>query len=67
MINSIYNSNSIFSCFILGIQVSCPFLYCNSKNSTFQNAGRFPSGKNSSFYKGFDSFSFCVVNVEGKI
>lgn len=26
-----------------GIQVSCPFLYCNSKNSQFQNAGRFPS------------------------
>ena len=28
----------------LGIQVSCPYLYCNSKNSQFQNAGRFPSG-----------------------
>lgn len=26
-----------------GIQVSCPYLYCNSKNSQFQNAGRFPS------------------------
>ena len=27
-----------------GIQVSCPYLYCSSKNSQFQNAGRFPSG-----------------------
>jgi len=26
-----------------GIQVSCPYLYCSSKNSQFQNAGRFPS------------------------
>merc|ERR1711923_133746 len=26
-----------------GIQVSCPHLYCNSKNSQFQHAGRFPS------------------------
>ena len=32
---------------ISGIQVSCPYLYCNSKNSQFQNAGRFPSGKKS--------------------
>ena len=28
-----------------GIQVSCPYLYCNSKNSQFQHAGRFPSGE----------------------
>ena len=28
----------------VGIQVSCPYLYCSSKNSQFQNAGRFPSG-----------------------
>ena len=40
-----------FYCFILdktcccsGIQVSCPYLYCTSKNSQFQHAGRFPSG-----------------------
>lgn len=26
-----------------GIQVSCPYLYCSSKNSQFQHAGRFPS------------------------
>lgn len=26
-----------------GIQVSCPYLYCTSKNSQFQHAGRFPS------------------------
>ena len=24
--------------------MSCPYLYCNSKNSQFQHAGRFPSG-----------------------
>ena len=28
-----------------GIQVSCPYLLCNFKNSQFQQAGRFPSGK----------------------
>ena len=32
--------------YLAGIQVSCPYLYCNSKNSQFQHAGRFPSGNN---------------------
>ena len=32
--------------YFAGIQVSCPYLYCNSKNSQFQHAGRFPSGNN---------------------
>ena len=27
-----------------GLQVSCPYLACNFKNSQFQSAGRFPSG-----------------------
>jgi hypothetical protein len=30
--------------FAPGIQVSCPYLLCNYKNSQFQQAGRFPSG-----------------------
>ena len=31
--------------FQVGMQVSCPYLQCNFKNSQFQSAGRFPSGK----------------------
>ena len=30
--------------FANGMQVSCPYLFCNFKNSQFQSAGRFPSG-----------------------
>ena len=30
--------------FSSGMQVSCPYLFCNFKNSQFQSAGRFPSG-----------------------
>jgi len=29
--------------FQVGMQVSCPYLQCNFKNSQFQSAGRFPS------------------------
>ena len=30
--------------FAAGMQVTCPYLFCNFKNSQFQSAGRFPSG-----------------------
>jgi len=29
--------------FAAGMQVTCPYLFCNFKNSQFQSAGRFPS------------------------
>ena len=32
--------------FAAGMQVTCPYLFCNFKNSQFQSAGRFPSGLN---------------------
>ena len=41
--------------FQVGMQVSCPYLQCNFKNSQFQSAGRFPSGNsklNNKHFKG---------------
>ena len=32
--------------FSAGVQVSCPYLQCNFKNSQFNEKGRFPSGTN---------------------
>lgn len=42
--------------FAPGIQVSCPYLLCNYKNSQFQQAGRFPSGSK-------NYFAFLTLNV----
>ena len=33
----------------VGMQVSCPYLQCNFKNSQFQSAGKFPAGKSKIF------------------
>ena len=41
--------------FAPGIQVSCPYLQCNFKNSQFNEKGRFPSGKVNIYNKHFQS------------
>ena len=50
LVKHYYHCEVCCHCCLSGIQVSCPYLYCNSKNSQFQHAGRFPSGESFSFF-----------------